>query len=42
MDSDKRSKIEVLLRMLLAAQNEVQMILASEEYRFEGRTGRTP
>jgi hypothetical protein len=38
MDSDKRSKIEVLLRILLAAQNEVQMILASEEYRFEGRS----
>jgi hypothetical protein len=29
MDSDKRSKIEVLLRMLLAAQTEVQMILTS-------------
>ena len=29
MDSDKRSKIEVLLRMLLAAQKEVQMIIAS-------------
>jgi hypothetical protein len=30
-------KIELLLRMLLAAQREVQMILASE-YRFEGRS----
>jgi hypothetical protein len=29
MDSDKRSKIEVLLRMLLAAQTEVHLILAS-------------
>ena len=38
MDSDKRSKIEVLLRMLLAAQTEVQMILASEKYSFEGRS----
>ena len=28
MDSDKRSKIEVLLRILLTAQTEVQMILA--------------
>ena len=30
MDSDKRSKIEVLLRILLTAQKEVHMILASE------------
>jgi hypothetical protein len=29
MDSDKRSKIEVLLRMLLAAQTEVHLIFAS-------------
>ena len=29
MDSDKKSKIEVLLRMLLAAQTEVHLILAS-------------
>ena len=31
MESDKRSKIEVLLRMLLAAQTEVHLILASNE-----------
>ena len=34
----KKSKIEVLLRLLHAAQKEVQMLLASEEYRFEGRS----
>ena len=38
MDSDKRSKVEVILRMLLAAQKEVQMILASEQYSLEGRS----
>jgi hypothetical protein len=38
MDSDKRSKIEVLLRILLTAQKEVQMILASENSSFEARS----
>ena len=34
MDSDKRSKIEVLLRMLLAAQTEVHRII-SPPYEYE-------
>jgi hypothetical protein len=45
MDSDKRSKIEVLLRMLLAAQTEVHRIISPPheyEHQQDGRHTPTP
>ncbi|KYG99259.1 hypothetical protein SE91_12750 [Bradyrhizobium sp. DOA1] len=38
MDSDRRSKIEVLLRILATSQTEVQMLLGAEQVSFDSRS----